>query len=302
LKEVKLNGLYLILFILALLMYQLWQRANNFDLAVYGATPAGIISAVTAAEHGARVVLIEPGNSMEGKYSGGLNPADSAVFFESKEAPVFGDLLREAGVKVIKNRYIEEVRRDSSNIKSIHLDSKRGITAKYFIDGSYEGDLMALLKMGSLIVRGTQDPFTREEPVFLGSHFKTRGPAQGLALSDSTAALEGRSLNEVPFPDEMSYCIMTPRQAECKNLLLPARASLSRAAYYGYPLEPGFMQAGLTAGLATILALEKSSSVQEIDVRELKKRLEEEGMSIKGMEFRDFNREQSQAEEDCPDE
>ena len=46
------------------------------DVAVYGATGAGVMAAVAAAEAGAETVLIEPGRHVGGMVSGGLSWTD----------------------------------------------------------------------------------------------------------------------------------------------------------------------------------------------------------------------------------
>jgi hypothetical protein len=50
---------------------------RSYDVAVYGATPAGIVAAVTAARAGKSVVLIEPGKHVGGMISGGLCATDT---------------------------------------------------------------------------------------------------------------------------------------------------------------------------------------------------------------------------------
>ena len=46
------------------------------DVAVYGATGAGVAAAVAAAEAGARTVLVERGSHVGGMVSGGLSWTD----------------------------------------------------------------------------------------------------------------------------------------------------------------------------------------------------------------------------------
>jgi hypothetical protein len=161
-----------------------------YDVIVYGASPAGIIAAVTAAEEGAqKVLLIEPMPVIGGMYTSGLNtaesehminavitgrarkfyvdlgeryydsayfltfgngrnlkfsPGDPAFFFESKHAlELYEDMVEEAGVKVLLNTYLESVSTADGQIKSIHISNGKEISGRYFIDCSYEGDLMA---------------------------------------------------------------------------------------------------------------------------------------------------------------
>src|SRR5438093_2626988 len=51
-------------------------RAADYDVAVYGATSAGVTTAVQAARMGRSVVLIEPGKHLGGLSSGGLGMTD----------------------------------------------------------------------------------------------------------------------------------------------------------------------------------------------------------------------------------
>lgn len=48
------------------------QPIQNYDVVVYGATSAGIASAVQVARMGKTVLLIEPGNRIGGLTTGGL--------------------------------------------------------------------------------------------------------------------------------------------------------------------------------------------------------------------------------------
>src|SRR6476661_6624994 len=114
------------------------QRAtpdpNHFDLVVYGGTAGGVLTAVTAAREGLKVVLLEPGRHLGGMVSGGLGWTDygrkeaiggsSLEFFERvgrkygreiewhfephvAEA-VFGDLVKETGVNVFLDHRLRE--------------------------------------------------------------------------------------------------------------------------------------------------------------------------------------------------
>lgn len=77
--------------------------AADFDIAVYGSTPAGIASAVVAARQGRRVVLIEPGGHFGGLLIGGLSNTDfrtlEAVtgFYREYMDRVHADYIRRYG-------------------------------------------------------------------------------------------------------------------------------------------------------------------------------------------------------------
>jgi hypothetical protein len=142
-----------------------------WDLVVYGGTAGGVITAVTAAREGLRVLLLEPGRHLGGMVSGGLGWTDygrkeviggySLEFFERVGAKygrpiewhfephvaeaVFNDLVKEAGVQVLFDQPLRErvgVRRQGARLSEIITD-KGAYPARMFADASYEGDLMA---------------------------------------------------------------------------------------------------------------------------------------------------------------
>src|SRR5438034_182283 len=69
---------------------------------------------------------------------------------------IFNDMVREAGVQVIFGERLDlkyGVRKEGSNISSIVMESGRTISAKVFIDTSYEGDLMAKAGVSFIVGR-----------------------------------------------------------------------------------------------------------------------------------------------------
>ncbi|MFP4509971.1 MAG: FAD-dependent oxidoreductase, partial [Spirochaetaceae bacterium] len=146
---------------------------TDTDILVYGATSAGVIAAVKAARLGHRVILAHPGRFVGGMTSGGLtytdlgNKAvigglarevyrrigrhygkDEAWTFEPSVAEaVFHDMLSEAGVTPRFNLYVDAVRLAGGPGSAIREVSFRGgltVSAKWCVDATYEGDLMAL--------------------------------------------------------------------------------------------------------------------------------------------------------------
>lgn len=157
--------------------------AAQTDVVVYGSTPGGFCAAIAAAREGASVILLEPTDHVGGLNTGGLSFSDSnqmhrdtlmGLFDEwhrrvvkdytdrGLKAPfnaalknqarwtyephvamrVTKQMLEEAGVKVLTERYLQSVTKDGPRITS--LITKDGtFSARVFVDGSYEGDLMA---------------------------------------------------------------------------------------------------------------------------------------------------------------
>lgn len=153
------------------------QRADyTVDVCVYGGTSAGVIAAYKAKMEGKSVILIEPGRNLGGLSSGGLGATDIgeedaisglsrdyyrrlgkkygldevAWHFEPSVAEeVFDDYIEEAGIDVVFDYTVVEATVKDAAIKKVTLKdyeygkSDISVSARVFVDCSYEGDLMA---------------------------------------------------------------------------------------------------------------------------------------------------------------
>ncbi|MGG7662845.1 FAD-dependent oxidoreductase [Dyadobacter sp. BHUBP1] len=151
--------------------------AVQADVCVYGATAAGVIAAYTARKMGKSVVLIEPGGHLGGMTSGGLGYTDIGnkyaitglsrdfyrrigthygkfeqwTFEPSVAKKYLQQYLDEAGIKVLYQNRVISATKSGAEIKSIVLENSirpdaktnRTVTAKVYLDCTYEGDLMA---------------------------------------------------------------------------------------------------------------------------------------------------------------
>lgn len=143
---------------------------RQFDLLIYGATPAGIMAAVAAKEEGASAVIIEPTDHIGGMVTAGLGASDicnestiaglSRKFFESLgkkygrsiawrfEAhladQVFSEIIAQHKIEILKQTRISAVSKQGRRISAAKLSSGAEISAKVFIDATYEGDLLPL--------------------------------------------------------------------------------------------------------------------------------------------------------------
>ena len=159
------------------------SHVEKSDVIVYGSTPGGFCAAIAAAREGASVILLEPTQHVGGLSTGGLSHCDSNQMrretllglFDEWHTRIVKDytdrglpapydpklknqalwtfephvamrvtkaMLKEAGMVVHTGRYLKSVTMEGSRITS--LVTKDGtFEANVFVDGTYEGDLMA---------------------------------------------------------------------------------------------------------------------------------------------------------------
>ena len=171
------------------------------DVCVYGATPAGIVAAVTAKQEGMSVVLIEPSRWVGGILGAGIKPKQDCpdsravggltkikVFVAGNDPPSiresFDRWLKEEGIPVVFEHRVQRVEKDGQRITRIHLEYAppdelgvpapiakpspgKIIEAKVFIDASYEGDLMAGARVPYAVGREASDQYN-EKPAGVG--------------------------------------------------------------------------------------------------------------------------------------
>ena len=146
--------------------------SHEYDLCVYGGTASGIVAADAAAKMGLNVVVIEPTCRIGGMTTGGLGRTDIGNkqvvqglalkfyrecgkrygnlenwVFEPKVAKeVMDEFARSPRIKVITNRHFVNAKTKNGKIISLTAAGEGDtltFKAKWFIDASYEGDLMA---------------------------------------------------------------------------------------------------------------------------------------------------------------
>ena len=78
-------------------------------------------------------------------------------------------------------------------------------------------------------------------------------------------------------PYGIAYGAITPKRAECKNLLVPVCLSASHIAYGSIRMEPGFFALGQAAGTAAAFAVADGVAVQDVDYGKLAARLFSDG-------------------------
>jgi hypothetical protein len=168
------------------------QGKTQTDVLVYSGAPCGIASAITAAREGAKVILIEPEKHVGGLSTSGINTAESEhmlkwtiggfadefyrelgkhygkgekpeYYFESSVAQrIYDNMLKSAGIEIRYGSPVDKVAKDGARITTITLTDGSEISAKVFIDASYEGDLMARAGVDYRIGREAKAEFGEE--------------------------------------------------------------------------------------------------------------------------------------------
>ncbi|MFM7606288.1 MAG: FAD-dependent oxidoreductase, partial [Prosthecobacter sp.] len=148
--------------------------ATEADVCIYGATASGIAAALGASDAGAKVIVVEPSRWLGGMSGGGLSVIDwgnrravgkmALKLLIEKDDPAMRELYKKElaarGIAVIYEHRLSSVTKEGTRIRSITLDhappdklgcptdqalakEAKTVTARMFIDCSYEGDLMA---------------------------------------------------------------------------------------------------------------------------------------------------------------
>lgn len=87
---------------------------------------------------------------------------------------------------------------------------------------------------------------------------------------------EGNVEVGVPHPYPISYHALTPKPAQCTNLLVPVCLSATHISYGSIRMEPVFMVLGQSAAMAAVMAIDEKTSVQKIDVGKLQQWLKDD--------------------------
>lgn len=120
--------------------------------------------------------------------------------------------------------------------------------------------------------RDVQEDVEKSDGVGMGSFVVDSHIVQRLLAKDGTVIDEG-AFDGPATPYEIPYRCLTPKAAECENLLVPVCFSASHVAYCTMRMEPVYMAMGHAAGAAAVMASRANVAVQAIDIVALRARL-----------------------------
>ncbi len=165
----------LILIVAALLVLAGCGTNRKYDVCVYGGTSAGVVAAYSAAQCGMKVALVEPTEHIGGMTTGGLGFTDIGnkqvikgvakefyrkvgehygrleqwIFEPSVADSIMRGYLNHGNITLLTGKRILSAEVADARILSICVEesaaphARSTVAAQYFIDCSYEGDLMA---------------------------------------------------------------------------------------------------------------------------------------------------------------
>jgi len=282
--------------------------AADADVVVYGSTPGGFCAAIAAAREGASVILLEPTDHIGAMLTGGLSHCDSNQMIRGTLIGLFDEwhtqvvkdymarglkapydpsvkdqsrwvfephvamrvtkkMLAEAGVKVLINEHLKSIRKDGHRIASL-ITKNDTFNAKVFVDGTYEGDLMAKAGVGWTIGREGRAEYGESlagkhypKPGIKINGFDDEGKLLPLLTADSRGAEDQGDANvmtysfrlcltadpknrvDMPKPDKYD-----PARFEIIRRYLQAGGDIGKVGFDRYPLPGGKLDGNNSIG------------------------------------------------------
>ncbi len=139
----------------------------------------------------------------------------------------------------------------------------------------------ARLMRGEHVVTQQDVQENRRKPDTIGmsSHFIDSHHVQRVALSEKEFVNEGR-IWRMGYAYQIPYRALTPKAAECTNLLVPGAASFTHVAFCTLRLESVWMITGHAAGIAAALAAKDDVAVQQVPLATLQEKLRAQNQVI----------------------
>ncbi|MFN5655191.1 MAG: FAD-dependent oxidoreductase, partial [Verrucomicrobiota bacterium] len=131
--------------------------------------------------------------------------------------------------------------------------------------------------MTELDCKGRRTP---PEPVALASFGLDSHAVRYFVTARGTIERDGVIWNVPPRPYGVSYRSLTPKAAECANLLVPVCLSATHAAHGSIRMEPVFMQLGQAAAMAAGIAARDGLSVQSVPYAQVREQLKAANLPV----------------------
>lgn len=117
-------------------------------------------------------------------------------------------------------------------------------------------------------------------PAGMGSYVMDSHNVRRYVREDGFVQNEGDIGVHPKQPYAIDYLALTPKKADCTNLLVPVCLSSSHIAFGSIRMEPVFMILGQSAATAACLSLDAACAVQDLPYRVLADRLKKDGQIL----------------------
>lgn len=107
----------------------------------------------------------------------------------------------------------------------------------------------------------------------MDSHNTSRVVIDGMVKNEGDVQVGGFP----PYP--IAYRSITPKESECKNLLVPVCLSATHIAYGSIRMEPVFMVLAESSAFAAVQAIDRKVSVQKIDMNALRAKIKNDPLA-----------------------
>jgi hypothetical protein len=119
----------------------------------------------------------------------------------------------------------------------------------------------------------------KPDSIGMSSHFIDCHHVQRVALNENEFVNEGR-IWRMGYANQIPYRALTPKPAECTNLLVPGAASYTHVAFCTLRLESTWMITGHAAGVAAAMAVKEGIPVQKVNITALQDKLRAQNQVI----------------------
>ena len=131
-----------------------------------------------------------------------------------------------------------------------------------------------------MIEQDTLDKRETPNSVGMGSYTLDSHNVRRYVTSEGHVQNEGDIGVGVPRPYEIAYGSITPKKAQCENLLAPVCVSSSHIAFGSIRMEPVFMILGQSAATAAAMSIDERVAVQDLPYKQLQERLLADGQVL----------------------
>lgn len=254
------------------------NKVITTQVCIYGGTSAGVVAAMELKRLGINSVIVHPGIRLGGLTASGLGwtdfgnkeavqgiahefyqrvgakygAAENWAFEPSVALTVFQEMVQEAGVEVYYKAFLN---RDSGAVKSngriTQITTENGLTVKadYFMDATYEGDLMAAA--GVTYVTGREGNTTYGETYngqqVRNTHQFLRDVSPYVVAGDTTSGLLPGIETEIPTTGQGDHRIQAYNFRICMTDVAANRVPFPKPANYDrnwYVLLERYLAAG----------------------------------------------------------